>query len=422
VAELRVLGVLKRPMQRLGYLKRLVRRVTTLNTSNLDNLGTDLIDAVTRKIAVPLNSDRAAYIKLRLQDRAYSSLKNEVAAWLKLEPDAPPPTLSMELQDLYLADPSLPSHVGKLVRDDWRRYPPLGITLGFIRAGTYSPNTRALSLLHFTPDGELEAFTEYKPEQNPLRISRSQALLLLYAFLENDGEILAPLWTTLAATGSPTFTDRDAGDCLPSIYRAVIARHRKSSLPVEQRERLEVLEKSAANIEARRDKAYTGGSAREEASAPRVEPFVDIGLFDKPDDFKYEYAFNTAGQVWAEALSTVVSSDNVLEFLTGRFFSTAAKAWNPDAQPLTDSQTIIGYLRRAWEVIHTSGGYAPIEEFALVAGIHALLDDGLVLEQASARETLRAYQKENPYKVRFTVNRLGVLAHARFLENGPSEG
>jgi hypothetical protein len=37
-------------------------------------------------------------------------------------------------------------------------------------------------------------------------------------------------------------------------------------------------------------------------------------------------------------------------------------------------------------------------------------------EIALARETLIAYQKANPYKVRFTVDRMGVLAHARFME------
>jgi hypothetical protein len=38
-----------------------------------------------------------------------------------------------------------------------------------------------------------------------------------------------------------------------------------------------------------------------------------------------------------------------------------------------------------------------------------------------AREAIIAYQKANPYQVRFTVNRMGVLAHARFLEKPTGE-
>jgi hypothetical protein len=69
-------------------------------------------------------------------------------------------------------------------------------------------------------------------------------------------------------------------------------------------------------------------------------------------------------------------------------------------------------LYRAWKSIKSPDGYAPIEELALVAGIEALLDHRHILEVATAREALIAYQKANPYQVRFTVNRLGVLAHA----------
>ena len=67
--EIRALENTQRPMQRLGYLKRLIRRVTSLSTSNLDNLGHDLIDTVTRKVRVALNEARVVYIKQRLYDQ-----------------------------------------------------------------------------------------------------------------------------------------------------------------------------------------------------------------------------------------------------------------------------------------------------------------------------------------------------------------
>jgi hypothetical protein len=79
----------------------------------------------------------------------------------------------------------------------------------------------------------------------------------------------------------------------------------------------------------------------------------------------------------------------------------------------------VPYLYRAWEKIQSPGGYCPIEELALVGGIKAL-EQNLIFEIGAARDAIIAYQKANPYQVRFTVNRMGVLAHARFLEPPPT--
>lgn len=411
---IRVLESPARPMQRLGYLKYLARRVTTLNTSNLENLGNDLLDTVSKKVRVPLNEERADYIKKRLYDRAYKTLKETANAWSTSETPADLPPVSMELQDLYLADPALPSQVGKLVKGDWRKYPPLGIGLGFIRAGTYSANTRALSLLYFTPAEEWQAFREYKPEANPLCLDARQSLLMLYAFLDNDGEVIAPLWAQLQ--DRPPFTDRDVGDRLPDFYRQITARHRRHSLPVDERNRLQLLEQSADSIARWQSAERYAGGAREEASRPRVEPYVDMGILAKPDPFKYEYTFSPMGEVWVAAFAGERTSQEVADFLRSHFFSTAARAHALDARPITDPEEVVPYLYRASGNIRSPGGYAPIEELALVAGIEALLDDHLIIEPAVAREALIAYQKAHPYDVRFTVDRLGTLAHARFLE------
>lgn len=421
--DLRVLDHIARPMQRLGYLKRVTRRVTATDTSNLDNLGHDLIDTVTRKVRVQMNPQRAAYVKARLTDRAYQTLKDQTNAYLANSAD--PPEVLMELQDLYLADPMVPSGVGKLVRDDWRKYPALGMNLGLIRAGTYSATTRALSLLYFTPEPEQKAFVEYTPDNNPLYLSQRQGLLMLYSCLENDGEAVIPLLRQLAAHNGPTvsdvkgvtFSDRDAGDLLPEIYKAAIVRHRARSLSADLRDRLAVLETSAESIARQRNvEGYSGGTAREHASRVRVEPYVDIGLLTKPDPYRYEYTMSAVGLAWATAFDGVESSNAIEDFLTNRFFSTAAAAWQIPAEPLTDRDGIVAHVQKAWKAINSPGGYAPIEEMGLVAGIEALLDQGLIIEIAAARQALIDYQRVNPYSVRFTVNRMGVLAHARFLE------
>jgi hypothetical protein len=58
---------------------------------------------------------------------------------------------------------------------------------------------------------------------------------------------------------------------------------------------------------------------------------------------------------------------------------------------------------------------------AILASIEALPEKDLVIEPAKAQEATIACQKSNPYQIRFTVNRMGHLAHARFLEEPTSE-
>jgi hypothetical protein len=418
VPVVRVLDRISRQTQRLGYMKRLIKRVSSTPSSNLDNIGNDLVNAVLRKVHTTLNEDRLRYIKIRLFDKAYKTIKDQANSWSAGKTDV---EVNMELQDLYLADPSLPSQTGKLVQEDWRRYPFFGMSLGFVREGTFSINTRGQTLLHLVSlDDELEfqAFQEFLPEHNPFRIHKMQQLLFLYSLLENDGEVFIPLLVQLAQAGTEVFSDRDAGSFLPEIYQKVISRHRARLQSVEMRERLIVLEKSAESIAKQRSKkTYEGGGAREEASRPRLEPYVDVGVMTKPDPMKYDYSLSQMGLVWADQVHDISTSDEIADFLQRRFFETAAKDQKiEDAVPVPADKIIPG-LQAAWKTISSSNGYAPIEEIALLAGIKALVNENKVIEIATARDALIAYQKANPYAVRFTVDRLGALAHAKFIDD-----
>jgi hypothetical protein len=250
-----------------------------------------------------------------------------------------------------------------------------------------------------------------------MRVNLKQGLLFLYSLIENDGEVFIPFYVALSSLSNDGFNDRDAGNLLPEIYKTVIARYRMRSLAVDMRERLEMLEKSAEKIAiARAKETYSGGSAREESSRPRLEPYTDIGLLQKPNKMKYEYTLTEVGRQWASAFRGDEDSAAIEDFLARRFFHTAAQAWVIQASEITAPEEIVPYLQRAAKIVSSSSGYAPIEELALLGGIWALTDDSKMMEPGVAREALIAYQKANPYKVRFTVDRSGILAHARFMD------
>jgi len=166
-----------RCMQRLGYLKHLAHLAASRETSNFETLGKELIQSATHRVTVSVTPEIKSYIHRRLTDRVYNDLKK------KLGPNATgqgPDSVSLEIQDVYLASDSLPSRTGKLVLGDWRKYTLLGTLLGLVREGTYSALVRGISLLKLCSNRERIAFAKYVSDCNPFAISPSQALFLLY--------------------------------------------------------------------------------------------------------------------------------------------------------------------------------------------------------------------------------------------------
>ena len=223
------------------------------------------------------------YAKARLTDGIFRELRKTI---LEGPPGA---TISLEVQDLYLADPSLPSNTGRLVEANWRRYPYLGTSLELIKKGTYSALTRSLVLLAVTPRDEILAFPDYDAQHNPMRISEAQALVFLFCLLDNDAEVIFPLFRQILNLEADAFDERVAGELLGGIFRQVVRDHEKRSVTAEERDRLALLTKTASSIEQWKGKSYSGGGAREESVRVRLEPFCDLGFLAKASRERYEY-------------------------------------------------------------------------------------------------------------------------------------
>lgn len=414
--KIRILGSANRTMQRVGFLKLLCAQTARVETSNIDTVGKQFVQTLLKRVRLtpPYSESLREYVRLRLTDRVYHDLRKAV-----LNSTATANAVSLEMQDLYLADSTLASTTGKLVDADWRRYPYLATALDFVKLGTYSIMTRALVLLAVTPKEEIAAFDTYDEIHNPLRISPEQASVLLYCFIDNDAEIIYRLFHTLIDLKDNSFDERTAGDFLPQIIRESANSFRNASLPVEDRERLGMLEKVAGSIADWKGKPYTGSGSREEFIRVRLEPYCDLGLFTKPDKHRFAYRVTPA-------LRTLIANWHDLEatddFLERRFFTTLAGLHRLKARKAKDDE-VKKALMDAGQTLKSTLGYSPITDVGLLAGIRLLFQQKRILELSWTRTFLRAWQKEEPNLVRFTVDRMGALAYVKFLQApAPSGG
>lgn len=407
--RIRVLDSANRTMQRLGYLKALAALVKGRETSNLDTLGKRLISRVTQRVKLmpPYDENLREYAKTRLTDGAYRRLRKTI-----MESTEP---VGVELQDVYLADKSLPSSTGKLVEANWRRYPYLGTSLELVKKGTYSALTRSLVLLAVTPNEEVAAFGTLDMEHNPMRVSDAQSAVLLYCFLDNDAEVLLPLMRACADFGNAAFDEREMGDLLPRVLRDVISSHEKQSLKAEERDRLSLLKKSASSIERWKDKSYTGGGARQETITVRLEPLCDLGFLSKPERERYAYI---AGKPVATLVSRWQKAGGIDKLLHEGFFAAFAACRGIKTRKATDGQATKA-LAEAGEALKSTLGYTPITDVGLLAGIRLLTEKQRILELSRTVDLLKALQKQDPNFVRFTVDRMGALAHVKFPKNAP---
>jgi hypothetical protein len=400
-----------RTMQRAGFLKLIVAQTSRVETSNLETLGRQCVQSLLKRVHItpPYSAAMQEYARVRLTDRVYHDLRKALLNGNGTSP------VTLELQDLYLSEPSLPSSTGKLAEAHWRRYPYLATDLDLVAQGTYSILTRALLLLAITPKEEIVAFEQYDPKHNPLCISPEQAAVLLYCFIDNDAEIIYRLFRALLEVGGDTFDERIAGDMLPHIIRDSVNSFRNAALPAEDRERISVLERVAGSIAEWKGKPYTGSGAREEFVRVRLEPYCDLGLLCKPDRHRFFYR-STAN------LRTLMTNWHGLEatddFLEGRYFTTLAGLHQLKVQKATDEE-VRKALLDAGRALRSTLGYSPITDVGLLAGIRLVFQQKRVLELSRTRTFLREWQKEDPNLVRFTVDRMGTLAYVKFMDVPP---
>jgi len=407
---LRALENTNRTMQRLGYLKFLVYRCSMQDATTVSSLGKALIEKVTKKKLIQLTPELKEYIQKRLTDSIYRKLREAVKK-INVD-DSYTQSFSVELQDFYLASKKLASKTGKLVSEDWRKYPYLTPALGLVRKESYSLLVRGKVFLEFISSEEIESFNKFAPEYNPFYLNLKQKIIMLFSLLENDGDVLKLLYSHLIQLAD-SFSDREAGDFLPEVYRNVASYYNSKTRSGDEKDRLFRLLKSAESIEKWKGKPYSGKGAREEDITVRLEPYVDLSLITKQDPFRYEYGFSDKGKL---LFRDIVNCEQIDSYLSSQFFNSVNQAFSLNASEASDEK-MLKEIFQCYQRIKSTLGYAPIKELALMAGIKLLTEQKEYIEIGRATQFIMQYQKDHPYDVRFQVDRSGAPVYIKFLKN-----
>jgi len=271
--------------------------------------------------------------------------------------------------------------------------------------------------LQFVSKDEINSFNNYTPNHNPLLLNDYQKYVFLYSIVENDGDVLKLLYLQLLNFNN-SFSDWNAGDYLPEIYEEIAKVYTPNITSGVDRERINHLVESAKKIKTWVNKPRTGGrGAKIDAITPRLEPFVDLGLLEKPDPYKYEYKFTEQGREFFNLFSNAENTNNFLDF---QFFSTFVKSFKLKAKHATNDE-MIGILISAFHKIKSPLGYAPIRENALLGIVNSIVNENKYFEIGEAVKLIMEYQKKHPYRLRFQVDRSGAPVYVKFLTNKISE-
>jgi len=394
-------------MQRAGLLIAACEAAADRRPSQLDRVASKTLDLVKRD--VPVSGERldmtSAYLgSLRLWKR-YGRRETAQLA----EGDL------MQVQDLWLADPEMPSATGALTPENATEIPQLAIGLRFLRDNNLTRTDRARALLVATGRERLRALRDAALEPNPLRLTAGAQLLILAALLEADGDFLQSTWRTTPTLNSDDFTRADFASGLAGACADLRTRGRRLiRTGADQRllSRLKEWEDAVAK-ERKSGSDWGGGRPPDQMATVRLEPFVDVGIITRKDRYAYHYKLAAAQRTFLRQLA---DAGNVDEFSRSCLVAGWLKASGRSATPATRDETWAA-MRDVYGELRSALGFAAFAEVVLVAA-GRLIDSSPPrwFELQDGIDVLSERRRESPKDVRLGINRAGELTYMKLSE------
>ena len=319
----------------------------------------------------------------------------------------------VEVQDLWLADPRVPSASGAITERVLDEPVQLALALRLLRPGSHTLTARG-TCLRVAAGEQSRSIHSASVNPNPMVIPLGAGLLMLHAFLDADYDFLRATYDVALDLGK-TFSRPEISRRMGDVCRAVHEQFRGHVRTGEDRQRLTRLAELAESIDSA-GKAVTWGGARppDQTSTLRLEPLVDLGVLTRSSRFEYAYTMTAEQRQLFEEITTEQDGGAWLSEHLVHSYLTARSLHLPRIDP-SDAWVSI---RHAWEKLRSPMGYASIDE-ALLLAIAELVDSRTgFFELASGRQALRDLQRQQPHAVRFTMARGGALSYFRLAETG----
>jgi hypothetical protein len=287
----------------------------------------------------------------------------------------------------------------------------LALSLGLLRPGNFSLTPLGGVLRQLMPPSEVSAFKEYRAEENPYFLTLAQKVFFLFCLISSDGDVVKRLYAKLRQV-TQEFSRATAGDMLARVFREMGLEFKGSAVAAGDVSALRKWQEYARMIEQQPRTSHSG--VREQRVTLRLEAFVDLGWLVKDDPSKYAYRFSPAGLCFSEKLMCAI---DVGAFLQSSFFEAATECFGCGAARAEASDEILESVVPAYLLLRSDLGYSPLFEMLLLANLRALEEGrGRFFELRSGVEAVRAWQRQYPDDVRFSVDSRGDIRYVRFGE------
>jgi hypothetical protein len=401
-------------MQRLGTLVAVAEAASARRATDIAGIARNYAPLLRRGVTIE-SPEEAARLRAYITEQKLKARYPDAYA----QPDRLQPGSKIEAQDLWLSDGSVvPSSTGAITDDALQGPPLLAAELQLIRPRNHTRTDRGAALLRCS-QATLPALRDDPRAGNPLALTLSQRIFLLYTLLDADLDLVQEAYRLVLELPGPSFTRAEFSALLVRACDAVLARWQPHSRRGAGFQRYQQLSRLRNEVEASQERrgasGTTWGGARppESMGTVRLEPYVDLGLLGKERRSRYTYLLSEPQRGF---LKRVVEASDPEELLGRHLVRAYLESQSLPAQPLDEA--------RAWELITAAHrdlrsrlGYASVTETILLASALAAEEHGAALEVGEGLGLLRARRDAEPRAIKFGVARGGGLGYVK-IEGG----
>jgi hypothetical protein len=378
--------------QRLGHIKMLCAVASPSNSTNLEGISSKFQNHICKLIPIPEEH----------KEQIFEYIKDHRYIQYPLEKGIP---YSIELQDYYLADPTLPSNVGALtgrlrpvdyLHMEYVEIPPWAVSLRLMREGNYTLTDRG-KILTILTKLKYHKHIHTSFENNPFFITNGEKFIFLYSLLEADGDILKKIYQDLSQKNDNISIDLLKNSMLKESKK-LLSNVSSSRSSIFQQQDINVLQSMIKTLERYSDQIVI----------PRIEPLVDCYFIQRTNRQRNTYKITEGSKSFLNIMDTYLDIDSFLE--DGLAKSTATLL---NIQNKSSKLSLRSYLSKSYLNMRSGLGYCSIRELALLTVALAIDDGKDYFEISDVERELVVLSKQYGQKIRYTKNRQGIIALVR---------